>query len=241
MPHCSSGGPVVLLVRERPSSATHSRSVQPHHLARFLRDSGGRGSEGAAPSISYYPGVVLAGRAGTKGAATSASPLGATSPQAVPGPPGTEDPDTPRAKRPRSLTVPAPLGIRPAEFGRVSPSEDPGEGGGLPRCTSAALAALVQQRPLGVSRSRPEYRATPLQGTARSSGRPLSRSPRHPASPYSSQPAPRGTKATPPFGWGLKKFCLVAGFGRMTEGSRALLECDRHLDVRSHALHIYVL
>ncbi|KAJ1160726.1 hypothetical protein NDU88_001219 [Pleurodeles waltl] len=150
MPHCSSGGPTVLLVRERPSSATHSRSVQPHHLASFLWDSGGRGSEGTAPSISYYLGVVLAGRAGTKGAATSASPLGATSPQAVPVPPGAEDPDTPRAKRPRSLTVPAPLGIRLDEFSRVSPSEDPGE---------ASPAALPRLRRLSCSNVRSGSRA----------------------------------------------------------------------------------
>ncbi|KAJ1208150.1 hypothetical protein NDU88_003538 [Pleurodeles waltl] len=139
----------------RPSFAAHAWPAWPHHLASLLQDLGAVAPGARLPS--FPPVVVLAG---------GASPRGAC-------PPGIEDPVTPRASRPRSLTDPAPLNFRLAVIGRVSLTEDP-EGGGPSRRVSAASAVSAQQRPFRILRPGPEHRAVPLQGVVRPTGRPLS-------------------------------------------------------------------
>ncbi|KAJ1144342.1 hypothetical protein NDU88_010642 [Pleurodeles waltl] len=44
-----------------------------------------------------------------------------------------------------------------------------------------------------------------------------------------------GLQDTPRVPNGTNRIVYDSGFGQMTEGSGALLECDRHLDARGHA------
>ncbi|KAJ1108138.1 hypothetical protein NDU88_005520 [Pleurodeles waltl] len=58
---------------------------------------------------------------------------------------------------------------------------------------------------------------------------------RHSRAPDFEVPESGGHQDTLQFPIGTNRIGYGSGFGRMTEGSGALLECDRHLDARGHA------